>query len=116
MTTDSSFFFLLILVGSVFTVAGVITLFFPPKKINYLYGYRTKRSMKSLEHWKFAQKYATVIMIKLGIFMMLLSFAGLLYSFSEKIDFYIAMGVFILIIIYLVIKTENAIKTNFPEN
>ncbi len=30
----------------------------PPKKINQLYGYRTKRSMKSKEAWDFSQIYS----------------------------------------------------------
>jgi len=30
---------------------------YPPKDINVLVGYRTKRSMKSIENWTFSQKY-----------------------------------------------------------
>ena len=37
----------------------LITSIFPPKKINALYGYRTKRSMKSEKNWNFAQRYST---------------------------------------------------------
>ncbi|WP_196890031.1 SdpI family protein [Aureivirga sp. CE67] len=30
---------------------------FPPKEINFMYGYRTKRSVKNIENWRFSQKY-----------------------------------------------------------
>ncbi|MDA1027671.1 MAG: SdpI family protein [Bacteroidetes bacterium] len=36
----------------------------PPKKINSLYGYRTKRSMASQEAWDFAQLYSGDLMVK----------------------------------------------------
>ncbi|MDO5105272.1 SdpI family protein [Capnocytophaga sp.] len=42
-----------------FLITGIILLlhFFPAKEINYFYGYRTKRSMKNIENWQFAQKH-----------------------------------------------------------
>jgi len=33
------------MVGIVFFIAAIIMHFFPPKEINYLYGYRTKASI-----------------------------------------------------------------------
>lgn len=46
-----------------FLFVGVQLLFFPPKKIDSLYGYRTPRSMKNQENWDFAQKMAARTMI-----------------------------------------------------
>lgn len=116
MNTQSWFFSLLILVGSIFTVVGLITYFFPPKKVNYIYGYRTNSSMKSHERWRFAQKYSTKLMVIYGIVMMMISCLGLFVSFSETIDFYIGVLLSMFPVVLLFLKTEKAIKTKFPEN
>ncbi len=47
-------------------VAFVILRLFPPRKINRLYGYRTKRSMQNQKKWDFAQKYSA----DLGLYLM----------------------------------------------
>lgn len=38
-------------------IFGVIFMKYPPEDINKLYGYRTRRSMKDLRSWVFAQRY-----------------------------------------------------------
>jgi len=43
----------------VIAITGLYVKNNPPKKINSLYGYRTKRSMKSKEAWDFAQVYSS---------------------------------------------------------
>ena len=113
MNTDSWFFSLLILVGGVFTVAGMITYIFPPKKVNSLYGYRTNRSMKSYKRWKFAQSYSRKLMIKYGISMMVISCLGLFVSISEKVDFYLGLALPLLSTVLLFVKTEEALKDKF---
>ena len=50
--------FIPFLVCPVFIFAGLILIFYPHKKINYLYGYRTKRSMKNQKTWDCAQPVA----------------------------------------------------------
>ena len=37
---------------------GLIFYLFPPPRINYFYGYRTRKSMKNKENWKFANQLA----------------------------------------------------------
>jgi len=47
-----------VLVFDFFIVAIPVLLYlYPPKDINGLLGYRTGRSMKSIENWTFSQKY-----------------------------------------------------------
>ncbi len=116
MNIDSWFFIFLLLVGSIFTLVGLITYVFPPKKINYIYGYRTNNSMKSKERWRFAQHYSSKLMLKYGIFLMMISCLGLFISISETIDFYIGIMFSLFPIFLLFLKTEKAIKTKFPEN
>ena len=63
----------LLICGMIFFVVGLLLLFFPPKKINSLYGYRTPNSMKSQERWDFSQKYSSNLMWKCGVGIALLS-------------------------------------------
>lgn len=38
----------------------------PPEKINALYGYRTERSMKNADTWRFANDYSGALIWKIG--------------------------------------------------
>ena len=48
---------------------------YPPKKINHLYGYRTKRSMKSQFTWDSANKYSALIFFKICLYSFLIPVA-----------------------------------------
>ncbi len=45
---------------------------FPPKKINWYYGYRTKRSMANPSTWKAANTYALNRMVKICLYSFLI--------------------------------------------
>lgn len=57
--------FLLIHLGLL--AISILYRMFPPKKINYLYGYRTKRSMQSQDTWNESNTYAANAMILLAV-------------------------------------------------
>lgn len=59
---------------------GLLFYFKPPKKINYIYGYRTAMSMKNQETWDYAHRFCGRLWIFIGIFM-LVATAALLYLF-----------------------------------
>jgi uncharacterized membrane protein len=44
-------------VGVILLVVFSLWLLFPPKSINMIYGYRTSKSMKNKENWKFANHF-----------------------------------------------------------
>lgn len=56
-----------ILIGTIFIICGFILLYMPPKHINPIYGYRTKRSMKNMTLWKEGNTYSAMLLIKYGI-------------------------------------------------
>jgi len=99
--------------GLIFIFVGLILSKFPPKKINWLYGYRTKSSMKDQKRWDFAQKYAANELIKLGGLSML--FGMLIFLINPTIRFgtYLALGLLFLGIIILVVRVEKAIAVKF---
>lgn len=55
-------------------VVGFFMFKYPPKKINWFVGYRTRKSMQNEKVWKESNKYCGKVWIKLGIVMLLLSF------------------------------------------
>jgi hypothetical protein len=77
---ENPLFIIPFLTGIIFSAAGSITLRFPPKKINSLYGYRS--SMKSIERWNFAQEYFSKEIIKLGVILT----TCCLFSFLSPFD------------------------------
>jgi len=96
-------------------VCGIFHLF-PPKKINYLYGYRTSRSMKSQKHWDFAQPYSNRRMAEYAIFLL---FAGLiLLALNMPPENNAVSGIIALLGMpaYLMYRTEIALKKKFPNN
>lgn len=104
------------LTGIIFAVTALITLRFPPKKINYLYGYRTNTSMKNQEVWDFSQRYSGIKMFQLGLIMFCLSFINVLFNFNESAQLWIGLPLLILSSLYLIFTTEKAIRKNFPNN
>lgn len=84
-------------------ILGGLLFFFPPKKINGIYGYKTASSMSSQEKWDFAQKYTGKIMIIESLIMIIISF---FIDIPEAIIF-----IFIIAsIVPLLIIVENKLK------
>jgi uncharacterized membrane protein len=103
MNTEISISILLFFVSA-------ILYFFPPKKINYFYGYRTKMSMKNLENWKFANHYSSIIMVLFSIFNILVFYIAFLFiNEINKNIFGVILIIEFAILFYL---TEKKIKKN----
>ncbi len=89
-----------------------------PKNINYIFGYRTARSMKSPETWEFAHKYIGKIWRVLGVVMVPLAAIVLLFFIGKDEDSIGDVGLIILLIEMLsiiipIIPTEKALKNKF---
>ena len=106
---------ILMLTGIIFFIAGWVQQKYPPKKINHLYGYRTKTSMRNQEVWKFAQEYSSNKMTKYSLYMILL---GALLSFFELegIGFlWVGLVSTILTPVVMLIEVERELKKRFPK-
>jgi uncharacterized membrane protein len=66
------------LIGIIFLIAGLISIKFPPKKINQLYGYRSPSSMKNQQTWDEANRFSSRYLVRLGLILVMI---GLLISF-----------------------------------
>lgn len=92
-------------------LAGVIMAIFPPKKVNYLYGYRTPRAMKNLHNWTFAQKYAAKMLIIGGVILMLAAVAmEFLFKLEKNLSALMIFLSVILVVAFVFFTTESAIK------
>ncbi|QSX09110.1 SdpI family protein [Alkalibacter rhizosphaerae] len=88
-----------------------------PGKINYIYGYRTKRSMASPESWEFAHKYMGKVWAYSGLLLLL---ATLLFFWAYPLDLdkfgweYLVFAYLQMIVMILGIwPTERALKKRF---
>lgn len=90
--------------------------FFPPKKINHWYGYRTSTSMKSEAHWQFAQRFSSIKMMVGGAFLGVASFLGLVIKIDEKFQQVLGIVLTLLVVFYILWSTERSLKNNFPNS
>ncbi|MFT4535366.1 MAG: putative membrane protein [Saprospiraceae bacterium] len=87
----------------------------PPKKINKMMGYRTKRSMKSQASWDFAQVYSSGLLFTWS----LAGIVGLaLQLYTQKATSstsfaFTGISVLLAIVIGTVYFTEKELKKNF---
>jgi len=72
-------------------VVGAIMYYFPPKRINPFYGYRTNASMKSQAKWDFAQVYASKQMITWGSVLVLCALPGLFYTSNSLVNIIVGL-------------------------
>lgn len=100
--------------GAIFVIAALITLVFPPKKINYLYGYRTRASMKNQQIWDFSQRFSGIKMVQSGLVLIALSFLNVFLNLNESLQVSLGLSSVIIACAYLFFATERAIRKNFP--
>ena len=102
--------FVSLLIGLSMFIMGLITLRFPAKEINYLYGYRTKRSMKNQQAWDLAQKVSTHEMIRSGLIIIVFALSGVIYNASTLIDSIAGTALMLVMILLLFFRTESVLK------
>ncbi len=104
----------LVLSGAVFVIASEIVARHPPKRINSLYGYRTRASMASQERWDFAQKASAVRSRFWGWVMLGLGLLG--YAFSGLpmwAGVLLSLAVLLAACIMLLRGTEQDLRRHF---
>lgn len=92
----------------------------PPKEINGFLGYRTARSMKNKETWRFAHDYCGRLWWKIGWAMLILSAPAHIpfYGRSEQVVGVvgsIVCTVQCIVLIGSIFPTERALKKNFAD-
>lgn len=103
----------LLLIGLIFIVAGFILHKFPPKTINTLYGYRTKRLMRDQKSWDFAQLYSSKLMMQFGLLYAFIGLIGFIYKPNETIVAIITITLLIAIAAIIIVIVERKLKNRF---
>ena len=102
-------------------IFGAIFVKNPPAKINSIYGYKTKRSMKNTKTWIFAHHYAGRILFVTGVVITIPSVMAMAFVFHREIDT-VGWTVGIIVVVQCVlfclpiVLTERALKTKFDED
>ena len=107
---------LALFLGVLMLVVIAIVHLFPPKKINYLYGYRTPRSMKSQQHWDFAQPYSNKRMFEYALFLIALGLLLLLIQPEPEVNVIAGLIALVGMPFYIFIRTEKALRKQFPDS
>ena len=110
-----------VLIPIIMIIAGRMMWKHCPKKINYVYGYRTGRSMKNMDTWKFAHDHCGRLWWKLGWIMLIPSVLIPLPFFhsSEDVIGIVALAlcsVQVIILIASVFPTEAALEKAFADD
>lgn len=102
--------------GGIMIAISLVTLIFPPKKRNAIYGYRTRSSMKSQEAWAFANAFSSKMMIAISLVMIVLAAVLPLDQWGEIPRVLISMGIVIVLFVILFAVTEYQIKKRFQNS
>lgn len=89
---------------------GVSIIYFliQPKKVNYLYGYRTKNSKKSVKHWKIANKMASKGLLFVSLFNTIISLIMVDFLMVDFLNIFV--GLLLLEFVILIYWVEKRLK------
>ena len=106
---------ILVVSGIIFCLAAFLHKRFPPKQINSFYGYRTRKSMKNIESWNFAQNLSSKKMKNMSLRLIGL---GLIMSFIRLelfLSLWIGLTIVIIMLALMIFHIENELKKRFPK-
>ena len=101
-------------VGIFIIITGLIFKLFPPKKINYLYGHRTRFAMTNQDIWQMAQRKSAIGLILLGVVIVALNL--ILKTLSTDVTENIEGMIFIVGIVIHVLVIETILKRSFNKD
>ena len=109
-----------LLVPIIMIVCGRIMWKHYPKNINSVIGYRTVRSMKNIDTWKFAHDYYERLWWKIGWVMLIPSVIILFPFYNRSVNMIGIVGTILcvlqsVILILSISPTESALKRNFTD-
>ncbi|MGF7218217.1 putative membrane protein [Spirosoma lacussanchae] len=110
-----------VIVPLVILFCGILYATYPPKKINFLYGYRTKKSMLNNDIWTTANSLAakSLIIVQVSILIIIIVIALLerthiIKLFSKATDFYlVSMVVSTVSVLLPIFIVEFELKKQF---
>lgn len=95
-------------------VIGYIYKLKPPKEINQLYGYRTRRSMKNQEIWDYANKIGAQMIIYVGVITLFFGLIPLFWDWPHA--HFIPLFVLLISILIGMLYCEKLLDQRFDKN
>ena len=109
----------LLLIPAVMLGSGVSWKKHPPRRINGLYGYRTRRSSSSQAAWDFAQAYCGAIFLRWGGVMSVVTVAACVLIWRQS-WFYEAVFALSMaqcaVLLLSILPVERALRAKFDEH
>ena len=87
-----------VLVGVLMLIASIILKYTSIKR-NYLFGYRTPRSLKNDKNWVYANKKAASYLFYVSLFSIIVGILSILLDFDTKYVVFPTMGLLLLSIV-----------------
>lgn len=110
-----------LLIPVIMLIFGTVFSKTAPKDINYIFGYRTARSMKNEDTWKFAHCLLGKIWKRCGLVTLVFSVVPMLFVFGKSKDTIGNVGLVIiyaqlLLLLLTIVPVEKALKENFDKD
>ena len=110
-----------LIIPIVMVIAGRMMWKHCPKHINSMLGYRTTRSMKNMDTWKFAHEYCGKLWWKLGWLIMILTALMYIPLYQSNDNMIGIAGVVLItiqctVLIISIYPTEKALKEHFNDD
>ena len=104
----------MILFGAVFTKTA-------PKKINYIFGYRTDMSMKNRDTWEFAHKYIGKLWFRFGLLLIPITVIPMLFVIGNSENVVATVGLIVsfvntVTLIVPIFFTANVLNRTFDKD
>ena len=118
------FWIFMLAMGLLFPVVMILfgTMFMKsaPKKINYIFGYRTDMSMKNRDTWEFAHKYFGKLWFRLGLLLIPITVIPMLFVISKTENIVGTVGLIVgfintIVLIVPIFFTEKALNKAFDK-
>lgn len=113
---DDSSILLHLLLGPLMLVISIIYVFFPPMKVNMIYGHRTSLSMKNQDTWVEANKRSALMMLLVSALTIIVQLIGIVFKVNQETTFlYVTIFLVAGLIIGLLI-VEKQLRSIFDKD
>lgn len=119
------FWIFMLAMGLLFPVVMILfgTMFMKsaPKKINYIFGYRTDMSMKNRDTWEFAHKYFGKLWFRFGLLLIPITVIPMLFVISKTENIVGTVGLIVgfintIVLIVPIFFTQKALDKAFDKD
>ncbi len=105
-----------ILIGPLMLIISAFYYLFPHKKINLLFGHRTRLSMKNQEIWAIANKMSSILMLRVSAITCLIQATTIFLQIESDNVILISSIILVISLVLASIWTERRLKVLFDKD